>query len=200
MTATVGVCGGPECARELVAPARGRTPSYCSGRCRTAAHRARQLPAPMREAARWVRWHWQVRAGKRTKRPITVRGAAASVTRPQTWATLDAVRASTRGDGIGFVLGDGIGCIDLDHVIVDGQLVPWAQAILDRTPDTYIEISPSGTGLHIFGFLAEAPGRGQHGADGIEFYSQGRYITVTEQRWTRCSSTLADISALVASL
>src|SRR5450756_968164 len=76
---------------------------YCCTRCRVAAHRARHtadsasvLPSALRDRARWLRHD--------AKRPITVTGRGASSTDPRTWATFDAARASTVGDGLGFVL------------------------------------------------------------------------------------------------
>lgn len=129
-----------------------------------------------------------------------VNGRSASSTNPRTWASYSAVKASRSGHGIGFMLGAGIGAIDLDRCIVDGQLEEWAQAIVDRCPRTYIEVSPSGTGLHIFGLLEGAPGRGQRGGQRVEVYSRQRFMTVTGQRWEGSVNSLADISDVVASL
>lgn len=165
---------------------------FCSSRCRTAAHRAGRLPAAMTSRDRWVRRHG--------KRPIQTNGRAASSTNPATWTTHRAAAAATRGDGLGFVLGDGIGCIDLDHAVEDGVVLPWAQEILDRCPPTFTEVSMSGTGLHVFGLLPEAAGRGQRGGDGVEFYSWGRYIAVTGDRLPGAPATLADLSEVVATL
>ena len=54
--------------------------------------------------------------------------------------------------GLGFVFTReaGIVGVDIDHCIVDGALNETAAAILEKLPPTYIEVSPSGTGLHIF--------------------------------------------------
>lgn len=180
----------------MIAP-RGRMARYCSGRCRQAAYRARRaaepaLPRELTERDRWVR--------RQRKRPLTVRGAAASVTNPRTWSSYAAARSSVKGDGIGFVLGDGVGCIDLDDCIVGGKVEPWARAILDRCPPTYVEVSMSGRGLHIFGLLPEGAGRGQRGGDGIEWYSVGRYIAVTGDRFEGAPPQLADLREVVASL
>lgn len=142
------------------------------------------------ERPRWIR--------HRSKVPKTVLGKAASSTNPRTWSSFDVAAASSVGDGLGFVLnGDGIACVDLDHCINGGVLEPWAQAILDRTPATYVEVSPSGTGLHIFGFATVGAGRN---LGGVEFYDRGRYMTVTGKRWGKSPRVLADISGLIASL
>src|SRR5690606_7470569 len=128
----------------------GRPARFCSTKCRVAAHREKGLPLAMTRSTRWLRWAEQPKAGGgMRKRPITVKGWPASSTKSSTWSTYAAAVASRAGKGLGFALGDGIGCIDLDHCLVDGELAPWAQAILDACPPTYIEVSPSGTGLHI---------------------------------------------------
>lgn len=163
-------CDGPI---DLLKP--GRVPRFCSGRCRVASHRA-GVPAELRERDRWVR-----RDGKR---PITTSGAPASSTDSATWTSYAAVQRSAAGDGIGFVLGEGIGCLDLDHCLVDGKPTAECEAFLATLPDTYIEVSPSGDGLHVWGFLPEGPGtRRVVGGVSVERYSVGRYITVTGRRF-----------------
>ncbi|WP_228506202.1 hypothetical protein [Frigoribacterium sp. VKM Ac-2530] len=84
------------------------------------------------------------------------------------------------GSGLGFVLGDGVGCIDLDHCLVDGVPTSAAGEVLRAYPGNYVEVSPSGDGLHIWGTADPAPGT-RRVEDGlaIERYSTGRYITVT---------------------
>lgn len=147
---------------------------YCSTRCRVKACRNKgQIPTELTARPRWVRY-------MPDKRPVTISGNSASSTNPQTWATWDAVKNSNIGVGPGYVLGDGIGCIDLDYCLIDGKPTAATQAILDRYPGNYIETSPSGNGLHIWGLMAEQPGtkkviNGVH----IETYSRGRYITIT---------------------
>lgn len=152
---------------------------YCSTRCRVAAHRA-GFPRTLTAEPRWVRWRIENRNGKPTKAPIQADGHYASSTDPSTWATLAAVRASKEGDGIGFVLGNGYAGIDLDHCLIDGQPTDAARAFLSSYPDHYIEISPSGDGLHILGTDEPGPGskRTINGLS-VERYSTGRYFTMT---------------------
>jgi primase-polymerase (primpol)-like protein len=130
--------------------------------------------------------------------PLTVDGRPASSTDPTTWANYRDASRSTAGVGVGFVLGGGIGCIDLDHCLDDGALAPWAQDILDACPATYVEVSPSGTGLHVWGRLAEARGRKiRRDGQAVEIYSTGRYITVSGKRWGDCPTSLAALPALL---
>lgn len=161
----------------------GRVTRFCSARCRVAANRA-VIPAELRTLDRWVCW-------TPAKRPIQIDGSVATSTDPATWTSYSRVRAHKRK---GFVLGAGIGCIDLDHCVSGTRVTRAASALLDRLPDTYVELSPSGTGLHIWGFLPEEPGF-RRTIDGlsVERYSRGRYITVTGQRWPGSVSRLAGL-------
>jgi primase-polymerase (primpol)-like protein len=197
-TDTRRVCERPGCDERLPTPGAGRIPRYCSTRCRVAAHRARHaIPAELRGRRRWVR------RGE-DKAPLMVRsGRRASVSAPRTWGTYaDAVR-SPHGTGLGYVLraGDGVVCIDLDHCVWGDRLSTWAQAIVDRCPPTYVELSPSGSGLHIWGRGEVARGRRIRRPDGtaVEVYGAGRYIALGT-RWRSAPLELADLSELVEEL
>lgn len=156
----------------------------------------------MVERDRWMRWAPQERRGKVTKRPITAGGRSASSTDSRTWCSYQVARSSKAGAGLGFALGDGIGCIDLDGCIrADGTLEPWAEEILDRCPATFVEVSQSGAGLHIFGLLPEGRGRNlrSSGLD-VEVYSTGRFMAVTGRRFRGASTRLADITEVASSV
>lgn len=103
---------------------------------------------------------------------------------------------------IGFVLGAGIGCIDLDHCLIDGHLSEGAAEILSMLPATWVEVSPSGDGLHIWGRFSKS-GRsvGTFMGQSVEIYSDGgRYITVTGQRFKDAPVVLADLGGVVNEL
>lgn len=169
---------------------------FCSGRCRVAAHRDRtRLPRELVVRDRWVR-------RSRKKVPLTTAGKAASSTDPTTWSSFKTASKSKVGVGLGFVLdGDGITCIDLDHCLDQGVLSPWAEEILNRLPRTYVEVSPSGTGLHVFG-MADFKGGRKVRVNGhaVEVYADRRYIAVTGKRFGGMPTSLGDISEAVASL
>lgn len=157
----------------------------CSPRCRKALSRA-GVPAELRSKPRWVSWSPR-------KVPLTVAGTTASSTDPETWASFAAVRSLPRK---GFVLnGDGIVCIDIDHCITGGTLEGAAVAWLSELPTTYVETSPSGTGLHVWGYGAVATGRKLifRGLR-VEVYGTGRYMTVTGRRLPNAAARLADLS------
>ncbi|RCS78869.1 DNA primase [Brachybacterium alimentarium] len=189
---------------DLIPIGRRSDAAYCSSACRVRAHRRRTadaIPQEMRTADRWMRYRLVPRGGRVTKVPTRINGRQASSTDARTWSTYAEAKASTVGNGLGFALGENVGCIDLDHAIVDGVVEPWAQAILDAAPGTYVEVSQSEEGIHIFGRLAEGPGRNLRSSGRtVEVYSAGRYIAVTGRRFGDAPSRLADLGGLVSSL
>lgn len=151
-----------------------------------------RIPAVLRDAPQWVLWRYEERDGKLTKPPHQTDGSYASHNEPATWAKFErVVKAYERGgfDGIGFVLADmdPFAGVDLDHVFDTdtGEIVPWAQAIIDRL-DSYTERSPSGNGIRIFvrgtlpdGFPRGGRKRKMDGDQAVEVYCRLRYLTVT---------------------
>lgn len=165
---------------------------FCSARCRVAAHRSLP-PKHLRSTARWVRWSSK-------KVPLSASGALASSTDTGTWSTFDEASRSTVGAGLGFVLSDDdrIVCVDIDHCLEpDGSLASWAQELIAEVPNTYIEVSPSGDGLHVWG-LADFNGGRRLG--NVEIYGGARYMTVTANKWRRSTRSLAEIGDWISSL
>lgn len=141
----------------------------------------------MRATPRWVRWVLEPRGDKFAKVPVQLNGRRAKVNEPAHWSSFREVRASNVGAGIGWVLGAGIGCIDLDDCIDGDRVQPWAADIIRkyRRRALLIERSWSGDGIHIF--MRMKPGAGRRIRDGrnIEVYppDSGRYIAVTGRRF-----------------
>jgi len=155
------------------------------------------VPDELRDRDQWVCWRykWDADRDEWTKMPVDPSsGGPGSSTDPDTWTSFgEAVAYHERGgtdtDGLGFVVHDddlfvGIdpdGCRDLDT----GDLEAWVGDLLDDVP-TYAEVSPSGTGLRLFGlgFVPDGGNRGDvdAGAGHLEMYDSGRYLTVTGQR------------------
>jgi len=102
----------------------------------------------------WVLWKWHTsKTGKRTKVPYQPNGNKAKSNNPKTWTTYEAaVSAASQFDGIGFVLPDGTGALDVDDCrdAATGTVHHWAQELIDRC-GSYTEITPSGTGIRIIG-------------------------------------------------
>ena len=118
---------------------------------------------------------------RRGKEPINpLNGYGAKANDSATWGTLEQALAAVdkyKLDGIGIELGAGLCGLDLDHCVDEqGQISERAQEIINMM-DSYTEISPSGTGIHIL-FSGNIP-EGTRRKDGIEMYSEGRYFTVT---------------------
>lgn len=174
------------------------------------------IPAELSGLPQWVVWRLVRRGGKPTKEPYQALAPSrkAKSNDPATWADYDlavAVALDPRNklDGIGFVFSaDDPYCgIDFDNCVVDGELMPWAldhiQAM--QAMGAYGEISPSGNGIKLFG-RANLPGKGKNrkgfgddGAGGIEVYSEGRFFTVTGDRWCG-GGEIPDCSKLVNAL
>lgn len=180
---------------------RGRRREFATPTCRKRYERAMdstRVPDAMAMATRWMRWRRMVRGDGATKMPVCCDGSPASSTNPDTWTALSIAEESKTGDGLGFALGDGFACIDLDHCYDSrGYLADWAKMILAPVEGrTYIEVSPSGDGLHIWGTCAPRKGLKVRGLMNVEAYSQGRYMTWTGRRWRDSPSKLADLTFL----
>lgn len=186
--------GCERCGAKLKTAGVGRIPRFCSSRCRVAAHRVRHsLPVELTSRDRWVRFSAR-------KVPLRLDGSAASSTDAKTWTTYRDAKRSTVGVGVGFVLnGDGVVCIDLDHCLIGGVPTAAARRFLDALPGTFVECSPSGDGLHVWGFGSVGRGRKLR-RDGlsVEVYGAGRYMTVTGLVFS--PGPLADLSGVLADL
>src|SRR5262245_52303022 len=175
------------------------------------------LPVALRllsEKNQWVVWDWaRGDSGKWTKPPLQAGfpHRRARNNDPATWSShAEAAHAVQEGigHGIGFVLtGTEIAAIDLDHCrdSETGAIDAWAQAIIDRASDAYIEVTVSGSGLRVVGTATgkvthtryKVPG---HNGAGIELYRRAvRYITVSGLQIGN-SDTLSNIDALIDSL
>lgn len=171
---------------------------YCSDACRVYASRDRdRIPLELRIQDRWLRY-----SAKKVPLRSDNTGTAKS-TDPNTWSSFEDAAASLAGVGLGFALnGDGIICIDLDNAINSaGRIKPWAKEILALVPDTYVEVSPSGKGLHIWGLGSVTLGRRwEHADGGVEIYGTGRYMTVTGKRVRGYSTALSQMPRIAKSL
>ena len=133
-----------------------------------------------------------------TKIPLTAWNTTGSSVNPATWCDYETAAASTVGVGLGFVLnGDGVICLDLDHCIVDGVLTSAAADLVHRCGDTYVEHSPSGHGIHIWGVARLSYGGRKF--DGVEVYGNARYMTVTGDAMSS-SRRLGNLTKVVSTL
>jgi hypothetical protein len=163
------------------------------------------FPAALAALKRWLLWRGGDRVDQTTgevklnKVPVNPHDLTnADTTDPLTWGTLDECIAALplaleeweienpdayRGGGIGFVFTeqDNLVGFDLDNCVdpVTGEIEQWARDIVD-TLDSYTEITPSGTGLHVIVQGTLPPKGRRKGA--IEMYSTQRFFTMTGWR------------------
>jgi len=150
-----------------------------------------RIPAELRDRPQWVVWRQEMtKDGKPTKVPYQPRRPQwkASSTKPDTWGTfeqsLNVAKINGFG-GVGYVFSpqDDYAGVDFDHCRDKdtGQLKYCAQVLIDYL-SSYVEISPSGTGIHVLIRGKVPPGGNAKGLScggKLEMYSQGRYFTMT---------------------
>ena len=141
------------------------------------------IPSDLLAYKQWVLWRRAEVSGRLTKIPISPwSGKAAACDMPQTWSTYRHARYAMsrfRCNGIGFVFtaSDPFCGIDLDQCRTIGGDITSEALTLIRHVDSYSEVSPSGTGVHIL-LKAKLPERGRR-REKIELYDAGRYFTIT---------------------
>jgi len=161
----------------------------------------------------WVLWRLVPvpgKPGKFTKPPYQARAPQrkAKTTDPSTWApfntTLTAYNAG-KADGVGLcLLQSELGVFDLDDCRnpSTGIIEPAAERLIKRA-NTYVEVTPSGTGLRIIGICHGAKIHRKQAvpnANGmsVESYRRAeRFITVTGDTLPGAAIQLADIDALM---
>lgn len=163
-----------------------------------------QIPMELCQLNQWVNWRLETRHGKKTKVPYNSRtGQRAKTNNPATWSTWEQAKESFRkgakkysGVGLVFSPGDGNFGIDIDHCLEnDPNKAAITQQILEKFKHTYCEVSPSKTGLRIFGKGNPSRcGKGNGDYKWIEIYnhSSPRYLTVTGNHLPESATQLAD--------
>lgn len=162
------------------------------------------IPYELQTCAQWVVWRLEERPGaaKPTKMPYSPwqGGGRADVTKPETWGTFEQARhapltstgvvpwdyensrpaqtvAETGFTGIGFVFShnDDFTGIDLDDTHGDIEAYQRQLEVYHRF-NSYTELSPSGTGVHIIVKGKVPVGRRRAS---IELYPHDRFFTMT---------------------
>jgi putative DNA primase/helicase len=145
------------------------------------------LPGSLKARAHWVCWKLIWDGTRWTKVPIDPKtGKYASSTDPSTWGTFAQAWSYYQGHrsdgimGIGFVFtkDDPYTGVDLDHCrdAETGAIQPWALEVVQYL-NSYTELSPSGTGMHIYVRGVLPPGLRKKGD--VEMYEEAHYLTVT---------------------
>ena len=138
------------------------------------------IPEEMQALPNWCVWRLEKIDGRETKIPYNARtGEKAKSNDRATWCTFpEAAQKVESGNykGVGFMLSDSpYVCVDLDHCLDGGEREEWARGIVQQLGG-YVEVSQSGTGLHIFGRASVQRGRRN---DRIEIYPDKRFIAMT---------------------
>jgi primase-polymerase (primpol)-like protein len=136
----------------------------------------------MRKERRWVTYDWPSLA------PVQSNGQPASVTDPATWASYPQVRGRKNK---GYVLGNNVGCVRVLHCVdpnTGAVQSGVAEILAPLMTTTYIEVSPMGDGVHVFGVMNEDDGWMRQVADiTFELYSRDQFVPVTGNRYSRSS-------------
>jgi hypothetical protein len=117
--------------------------------------------APLLARVQWAVWRWvRKKAGGWSKPPFIAADPSkhASTKDPSTWAdhtTALATVSAGHAKGITYILteDDGLAAIDIDHCRdpSTSAIADWAQQLIDQATGAYVEVTPSGTGLRIWG-------------------------------------------------
>lgn len=152
----------------------------------TSSHPPAVVPAELRRLPQWVACELLPQPDGSTKKipyiPGTNRKAAS--TDPTTWRSYTEAHQFKRRarwlPAFTFTVSDHYTAIDLDHCRnrETGVIAPWAQAIIDRFPNAYIEISQGGAGLHLIVIGTKPDGAGCK-KNGIEVYDRDRFLVMT---------------------
>jgi putative DNA primase/helicase len=154
------------------------------------------IPEQLTERPQWVCWRLEARDGKPTKVPyIAGTNSRASSTDLLTWSSFEyALAAYEAGEppynGIGFVFcsADPFVGIDLDDCrdAQSGEIAPWAHDTISHVQDGYVEVSPSGTGVHIIveGTVRDGRMKKKVRLQGevvgqVEMYGRAKFFTIT---------------------
>ena len=140
----------------------------------------------LKDYDQWLCWE-EVEDGDRSRKLPRVPDGSwdpASTNDPSTWGTFEEAHdacESREGVGVGFVLtkDDPYLVVDFDGVRdpETGEVEDWVMSAVDRF-DSFTEISPSGTGLHVWLKDVAKPEWWSNTKE-IDVYDSGQYITVT---------------------
>lgn len=171
------------------------------------------VPSSLKILSNWllfrVTWNAATRHYDKTPLKACGRGAAKS-NDPATWSDFRAALAALAGKSghtLGFALpaDRSITLIDLDKARdpETGAIADWAAPILARFRGTYIEISVSGEGFHIW-LLGTSPDPKGRRKGGVEIYSggvdAGRMVSVTGEAYDGAPPLLAPLQGALDAL
>lgn len=160
--------------------------------------------APLAQYAQFIAWRIEKRLNAQgeeveTKVPYSpTLGKGASSVDPSHWSTYDRALDFQRRNGmagIGFVFTpqDPFFFIDIDKALQGNSWSLLAQELCARFPGAAVEVSQSGTGLHIIGSCTKGFNhRNKNTPLKIELYTKERFVALTGLQATGSVSTVLD--------
>ena len=140
-----------------------------------------QIPAAFRQYRQFIGYKLVPRGnGKTDKFPVDHRtGEVVSAHDPNVWASAEEVEAAGYPVAFVFTANDPFWFLDIDGAYVGGQWSSLSVDLLARFPLAAVEVSASGTGLHVFGSGPVPPHGCKNTRLGLEFYTEGRFVALT---------------------
>ena len=160
------------------------------------------IPQVLKDLPRWLCWQLQRADPKPKKVPMTPKNgklAPAAVNKPENWLTFDEAQSwFNRGlcSGIGFALTNDapkVCCVDVDHCFnPDTTLTDEALSVIELCGNSWVEISQSGTGIHVW-FIDEDFNGGRRKGN-VEIYAADRYIALTGNHVDSTSTEIKNVN------
>lgn len=170
------------------------------------------VPEMLYKNNRWIHWIYGEKDGKQTKIPVSPQGKWISTQESGYWLEYEAAKqiSSQNKLFVGWVLGNGIGGIDLDYALdADGNVREWAKPIIDKfAGKTYCETSPSGRGVKLWvsgrfprdgsrlfdadGYAVRSHQQKDHAIEVYNADRNERYFTVTERLFNGSQTVVSE--------
>lgn len=147
----------------------------------------RDLPESLAPLAAWpqfmgYRLEWDAAKNKMQKKPLHCHtGRVHSPVDPGAWGTFEQAAQCSRADGVAFVFTehDPFWFLDIDGAWQGGQWSTLAQQLCGAFAGCAVEVSQSGTGLHLIGSGTAPAHSCRRDTLGLEFYTAGRFVALT---------------------
>lgn len=163
--------------------------------------------APLKAVRQWiVVMLVPLASGKTTKLPVDYStGNVCDAHDATVWTdypTADALaeRWGRQSFGTGFVLtaGDPFWCLDIDNCRTDTGWSDLATDLVAALPDTVVEVSQSGNGLHVWGYGPVPPHSSKNVPEHLELYTERRFILTGSGAVGNMSRPCPTIAAIAA--
>lgn len=150
---------------------------------------------------------WSDEKGKYEKFPCALNGMVSDAHDPSIWTDYNTAAATAQRFGsmygVGFVLtaNDPLFCLDIDGAATPAGWSPLSQQLVAALPGCIVEVSYSGTGLHIWGRRQPMPEHGKRNTPlHIELYSSVRFIALGSNPVGNLAQECPAIDSIIANL